>query len=72
MTAKGTITGNDAADRILRDEAPCSEKALRRVIAGERLRTIASLRGQLDRALDASAARRVVDTVLDAMEAAPA
>jgi hypothetical protein len=46
MSAKGYITGNDAADRILRDEVPCSEKALRRVMVNERNRTIAEFRGK--------------------------
>ena len=46
VSAKGTITGNDAADRILREEVPCSEEALRRIIANERNRLIASIRGR--------------------------
>jgi hypothetical protein len=67
MSAKGYITGNDAADRILRGEVPCSEKALQRVVDSERIRTVNALRGRL-RLLPDNASRYAVATVLEEME----
>lgn len=72
MTAKGLITGNDAADRILRGEVPVSARSLRRVIVGERNRTIVAVRGRLDRALTGYIGdpRPAVRIALDEMEEA--
>jgi len=68
MTAKGLITGNDAADRILRGEVPVSARSLRRVIVGERNRTLAAVRGRLNRVLG-QYDHLLIDQALDEMEA---
>jgi len=72
MTAKGLLTGNDAADRILRGEVPVTRHSLRRVIAAERNRTLAAVRGRLDRALTGYIGdpRPAVRIALDEMEEA--
>lgn len=75
MSAKGYITGNDAADRILRDEVPCSEKALRRVIANERYRTVTTIRARFGNVVDPCHEcdnSGHLYAILDAMEAEPA
>lgn len=80
MTAKGHITGNDAADRLIeaatirlpdarlpRNDA---ERLVRRVLVSERNRTIASLRGRLRRIprLDASPEYIAVDDLVRALD----
>lgn len=67
MTAKGIITGNDAADRILRGEVPLSAKALRRVIVNEHRRTISAVRSRLSRVLG-TYPHGLIDEALDEME----
>lgn len=86
VSAKGIVTGNDPADRLLeslrgRPGDPWSQEEAKRlvewkrevrrrlgdILAAERRRTIASVRGRL-RFIPDEASRRAVVSVLDEME----